>query len=203
MRALRSAGSPPISRLKARRAETVLSYSWCLGRFIKRVRHGADYFSGNKESRKAESTVCLQLLLERFSRARLGRGQAAQRAARAAHCGRAFSLPSGFQGPESRRAHLCRACSSALSVSCREPVRGTWDERKHARSGPAVAPCPSLDGPRPCSAHWPSSAAAPSPRALGGFYFPLLLLFPKTGTRKRTLRQLQILYNESDYILRH
>lgn len=113
------------------------------------------------------------------------------------------SLPSGFQGPESRRAHLCRACSSALSVSCREPVRGTWDERKHARSGPAVAPCPSLDGPRPCSAHWPSSAAAPSPRALGGFYFPLLLLFPKTGTRKRTLRQLQILYNESDYILRH
>lgn len=100
MRALRSAGSPPISRLKARRAETVLSYSWCLGRFIKRVRHGADYFSGNKESRKAESTVCLQLLLERFSRARLGRGQAAQRAARAAHCGRALSFtPLWISGP--------------------------------------------------------------------------------------------------------
>lgn len=45
-----------MSCLKATRAETVPSYSWSLGRFIKCVRHGADYFSGNKENRKADST---------------------------------------------------------------------------------------------------------------------------------------------------
>lgn len=47
---------PPICWLKATKPETVLSYSWCLGHFIKHLRHRADYFSGNSENRKAEST---------------------------------------------------------------------------------------------------------------------------------------------------
>lgn len=88
MWALRSAGSPPISRLKARSAETVLSYSWGLGRFIQRVRHGADCLPVTRKHR-AESTVCLQLLLGRFSQAR-----------RAPRCGRALPFtPLWTSGP--------------------------------------------------------------------------------------------------------
>lgn len=156
-------------------------------------------FSGDKEAerlRAQSASSCFWGGSHRPAgvRARRHRGPLGHPAA----AGLCPSFPSGLQGPELRRAHLCRACPSALTVSCREPVRGTWDERKRARSGPA-----SRDGLRPCSARWPSSAAAPSPCALGGFYFPPLLLFPKTGTRKRTLRQLQILYNESDYTPRH
>lgn len=50
-------GGLPVCLLKATKPKTVLSYSWCLGHFIKHLRHRADYFSGNHENRKAESTV--------------------------------------------------------------------------------------------------------------------------------------------------
>lgn len=59
--------SQRICLLKATKTEIVLSYSWCLGHFIKHLRYRADYFSGNNERRKAESTVsCYQLFPERL-----------------------------------------------------------------------------------------------------------------------------------------
>lgn len=79
-------------------------------------------------------------------------------------------------------------------------MRGTRAKRSaRAVPLPRLSAAPGT-GPG-ASPHWPRSAD-PSPSASGGFYFPLPVLFPKTGTRKCTSRQLQILYNLSDYLLR-
>lgn len=177
-------GSPPMSCLKATRAEIAPSYSWCLGRFIKCVRHGADYFSGNKENRKADSTEpvtsCFRSGSHRpvWAGARRHTGPLGQPAA----VGLRLPLASGFQGPESRKAQRA-GCSPGPSRPWAEsPVRRTWAKRKRA----STAPLPRLSaspgtGPRPSR---PTGQALQPPRAPApqvNFIFLFLCCFPKLG----------------------
>ena len=166
------AGGLPISRLRARRAETVLSYSWCLGRFIRRVRHGADYFSGNNESRKAESTESVPSCSRSGSHRRAWVGARRHRGLFGQPLRRVFVFHSPLDVRAVSHAKHIRAGRPPWPSAPRaeSPVRATWDKRKRA----CAVPLPQLSappgrGPHPCSPRWPSSAAALSPNALGDF----------------------------------
>ena len=168
------AGGLPISRLRARRAETVLSYSWCLGRVIRRVRHGADYFSGNNENRKAESTESVPSCSRGGSHrrawvgARRHRGPLGQPLRR----GFVFHSPLDFRAVSHAKHTRAGRPPRPSAPRAESPVTATWDKRKRACAVPLLRlSAPPGRGPCPCSPRWPSSAAALSPSALGDFLF--------------------------------
>ena len=153
-------GSPPMSWLKATRAETAPSYSWCLGRFINCVRHRADYFSGNKENRKADSTEPVTSCFRSGSHRPVwaGAGRHTGLLWQPPAVGLRLPLASGFQGPESRKAQHAGCPPGPSRPRAESPVRGARAERKRL--------CLSRDGTPPLAPR-AKLCSHPEPQPLG------------------------------------